>query len=147
MGRIKLARDRGQCQAVVKTVMNLRVSSNAGNFLVNWTAVSLSEEFFCTWLVGWLVSWVGSQLPYLERCNQNANSSDANLSARDIFKGISVHARAIRKCSFKKCGVRLWTGLSWLRTILTAPLGETLEALRSDKPPVIIYQSPRRLIL
>jgi hypothetical protein len=29
MDRIKLAQDRGQCQAVVKTVMNLRVSSNA----------------------------------------------------------------------------------------------------------------------
>jgi hypothetical protein len=35
MGRIKLAEERGQRQAVVKTVMNLRVSSNAWDFLVN----------------------------------------------------------------------------------------------------------------
>jgi hypothetical protein len=35
---------RGQCRALVNTVMNLRILSKAGNFLINWAVFSLSKR-------------------------------------------------------------------------------------------------------
>jgi hypothetical protein len=44
MDRIDLAQDRGQWRALVNTVMNLRVSQNAGKFLSSCTNGSFSRR-------------------------------------------------------------------------------------------------------
>jgi hypothetical protein len=56
---IHLAQDRDQWQAVVNTVMYLRVPYNAGNFLSSWVTISLSMITLLhgvNWLVDELVS-------------------------------------------------------------------------------------------
>jgi hypothetical protein len=40
-----LAQDKDQWQAVVKTVMNLRVPYKAGNFLTSWVTIRFSGTF------------------------------------------------------------------------------------------------------
>ena len=41
MGWIDLVQDKDRWQDLVNSVMNLRVPSNAGNFLTSWEAVTL----------------------------------------------------------------------------------------------------------
>jgi len=42
--RILMAQDRNKRQAVVNTVMNLRVQKYAGNFLTGWGTLSISRK-------------------------------------------------------------------------------------------------------
>jgi len=57
---IDLAEDRDRWRAVVKTVMNLWVPWNWGNYLTSWGLVRFSRKDSASWiwLVDWLVGWL-----------------------------------------------------------------------------------------